>query len=85
MVRVPSRDARDRIRAAVRNLGRLVDELQASDGVVMIAKAGAPAAVLFSLDEFESIQETIFWLSQPPIREDIAQAERGYSCRPYVR
>ncbi len=26
------------------------------------------------VDEWESIQETLFWLSQPGIREDLAQA-----------
>jgi antitoxin YefM len=43
----------------------------------MITKDGLPAAVLLSADEFESMQETIFWLSQPRIREDITQAEQA--------
>ena len=37
--------------------------------------AGSPAAVLISADEWESIQETLFWLSQPGIRESVAEAD----------
>jgi prevent-host-death family protein len=48
--------------------GRLVAEVQAPGKVVTITKDGVPAAVLLSADEFESMQETIFWLSQPGIR-----------------
>ncbi|MDT4912575.1 MAG: antitoxin YefM, partial [Pseudonocardiales bacterium] len=33
------------------------------------------AAVLIGADEWESIQETLFWLSQPGIRDTIAEAE----------
>ncbi|MDQ1730449.1 MAG: antitoxin YefM [Pseudonocardiales bacterium] len=40
----------------------------------MITKNGSPAAVLVGADEWESLQETLFWLSQPGIREDLAQA-----------
>jgi len=32
-----------------------------------------------SADDLESLQETVFWLSQPGIREDIAEAEREYA------
>jgi antitoxin YefM len=63
------------IRAAARNLSRLVDDVQVSGEVVMITKNGAGAAVLLSAGEFESITETIFWLSQPRIRGDVPQAE----------
>jgi prevent-host-death family protein len=38
-------------------------------------KNGSPAAVLIGVDEWESIQESLFWLSQPGIRESIAEAE----------
>jgi len=31
--------------------------------------------VLIGADEWESIQETLFWLSQPGIRETIAAAQ----------
>ncbi len=31
-------------------------------------------------DEWESLQETLFWLSQPGIRKDIAQADREHAA-----
>lgn len=44
---------------------------------VTITKNGSPAAVLVSADEWESIQETLFWLSQPGIRDTLAEADAG--------
>ena len=32
-----------------------------------------------SADDLESLQETVFWLSQPGIRDTIAAAEREYA------
>ncbi|ASL09530.1 type II toxin-antitoxin system Phd/YefM family antitoxin [Mycobacterium intracellulare] len=64
------------VRAAVQDFSHLVADVQATGKVVTITKDGVPAAVLLSADEFESMQETIFWLSQPGIREDIEQAEQ---------
>lgn len=40
-----------------------------------ITRNGRPAVVLVSADEWESLQETLFWLSQPGIHESIAEAE----------
>jgi prevent-host-death family protein len=40
-----------------------------------ITRNGRPAVVMVSAEEWESVQETVFWLSQPGIREDLAQAE----------
>lgn len=40
-----------------------------------ITRNGRPAVVMVSAEEWESIQETVFWLSQPGIHEDLAQAE----------
>jgi hypothetical protein len=34
-----------------------------------------PAAVLVGADEWESLQETLYWLSQPRLKESIAEAE----------
>ena len=31
--------------------------------------------VMISVDEWESLQETLFWLSQPGIHESLAEAE----------
>jgi PHD/YefM family antitoxin component YafN of YafNO toxin-antitoxin module len=32
-----------------------------------------------SADDLEALQETVYWLSQPGIRDDIAQGEREYA------
>ena len=40
---------------------------------------GSPAAVLVGADEWESLQETLFWLSRPKTLDDIAEAEREYA------
>ncbi len=40
-----------------------------------ITRNGRPAVVLVAADEWESLQETLFWLSQPHIGEDLAEAE----------
>lgn len=55
-------------------LSELVDETATTHEHVTITKNGSPAAVLIGVDDWESLQETLFWLSQPGIREDIAQA-----------
>ena len=36
--------------------------------------------VMGSADEWESMQETLFWLSQPRIQEDLAQAEEDIAA-----
>jgi len=56
-------------------LNELVDAATVTREQVTITKNGAPAAVLIGVDEWESIQETLYWLSQPGIRESLAGAE----------
>lgn len=56
-------------------LNEYVDAVALTGEQVTITKNGSPAAVLIGADEWESIQETLFWLSQPGIRETIAAAE----------
>lgn len=55
-------------------LNELVDAASVTHEQVTITKNGSPAAVLIGADEWESIQETLFWLSQPGIHESIAEA-----------
>jgi len=56
-------------------LNEYVDSVAITHDQVTITKNGAPAAVLIGADEWESIQETLFWLSQPGIRDTIAEAD----------
>lgn len=61
--------------SAVKNrLNELVDAAAHTHEQVTITKNGSPAAVLVSADEWDSLQETLFWLSQPDIHESIAEA-----------
>jgi antitoxin YefM len=62
-------------------LSELVDAVSVTHEQVTITKNGAPAAVLIGTDEWESLQETLFWLSQPGIRESIAEAEADIAER----
>lgn len=55
-------------------LNEYVDSVALTRDQVTITKNGSPAAVLVGADEWESIQETLFWLSQPGIRDAIAEA-----------
>ncbi len=56
-------------------LNDLVDAASITHEQVTITKNGTPAAVLIGMDEWESLQETLFWLSQPEIRESIGEAK----------
>ncbi len=56
-------------------LNELVDAAALTREQVTITKNGSPAAVLIGADEWESLQETLFWLSQPGIRESLAEAD----------
>ncbi len=55
-------------------LNELVDAASTTHEQVTITKNGSPAAILIGADEWDSLQETLFWLSQPGVHESIAQA-----------
>jgi prevent-host-death family protein len=69
MKTLPLSEAKDR-------LSGLVDEAEATHEMVTITKHGRPAAVLMAAEDLESLHDTLFWLSQPGIRDDVAAAER---------
>lgn len=69
MKTVPLSEAKDKLSA-------LVEEADRTHEIIQITRHGHPAAVLLSADDLESLQETIHWLSQPGIREDLEQARR---------
>ena len=62
-------EAKDRLSA-------LVDEAEREHEIIRITRHGRGAAVLMSEDDLESLRETLFWLSQQGVRDDIAEAER---------
>jgi prevent-host-death family protein len=56
-------------------LNELVDAVAITREQVTITKNGSPAAILIGVEEWESIQETLYWLSQPGIRESLVEAQ----------
>lgn len=56
-------------------LSALVDEADSTHEIIQITKHGHAAAVLMSADDLDSLHETLHWLSQPGVREDIAGAD----------
>lgn len=61
-------------------LSALVDEADRTHEIVTITRHGRPSAVLMSTDDLESMRETIYWLSQPGVRDAVEQAEREYAA-----
>ncbi|KGN34321.1 antitoxin [Knoellia sinensis KCTC 19936] len=57
-------------------LNELVDSVALTHEQVTITKNGSPAAVLIGADEWESLQETLFWLSRQGTLDDAARARQ---------
>ncbi len=55
-------------------LNELVDSAALTHEQVTITKNGLPVAVLIGSDEWEALQETLFWLGQDGNREVVAAA-----------
>lgn len=55
-------------------LSALIDEADSTHEIIQITKHGHAAAVLMSADDLDSLHETLFWLSQPNVRQDIVDA-----------
>jgi antitoxin YefM len=55
-------------------LNELVDSASHTHERVTITKNGSPAAILIGVDEWEALQETLFWLSQDDTRGTVALA-----------
>ena len=62
--------------AEVKNrLSEVVDRLEREHGRVVITKHGHPAAVMLSLEDLESLEETLGVLSDPELRAAIQEAD----------
>jgi antitoxin YefM len=53
----------------------VVDRLEREHGRVVITKHGRPAAVMLSLEDLESLEETLAILSDPGLMAVIAEAD----------
>lgn len=60
--------------ADVRNrLSEVVEQLEREHGRVVITKHGRPAAVVLSVEDLESLEETLAVLSDEPLTREIRQ------------
>ncbi len=55
-------------------LNELVEDAVTTSERVIITRHGRPAAVLISVDDLETMEEALFWQSQPRVHEDIGTA-----------
>ncbi len=61
-------------------LSELVDRLEREDLRVFVTRDGQPAAVLLSVKDLESLEETLTILSNPSLVEEIREAERDVAA-----
>lgn len=66
---VPLSEAKDKLSA-------MVEQAERTHEIVTITRHGRPAAVLMAAEDLESLHETLFWLSQPGVRDDVDEARR---------
>jgi antitoxin YefM len=55
-------------------LNELIEDAVSTQERVTITRHGRPAVVLISVDDLESLEETLFWQSQHGARHDVATA-----------
>ena len=66
--------------ADVKNrLSEVVERVEREHGRVVITKHGRPAAVVLSVEDLESLEETLEILSDPTLLAEIREAERERS------
>jgi antitoxin YefM len=58
-----------------RRLSELVNEVEGFHEQVTVTRNGRPAAILVSVYEWEQMEDTLFWLSQPGVHDDLAEAD----------
>jgi antitoxin YefM len=56
-------------------LNELVEEAASTHQQVTITRHGRPGVVMLAAEDFESLQETIFWLSQPGIHDSLLESD----------
>ena len=63
--------------ADVKNrLSEVIDRLEREHGRVVVTKHGRPAAVLLSVEDLESLEETLEVLSDPKLLDDIRKGDQ---------
>jgi antitoxin YefM len=62
------------LRGVQNRLPEVLDRLQREHGCVVITKHGHPAAVVISLDDLESLEETLDVMDSAALLDDIREA-----------
>jgi antitoxin YefM len=57
-------------------LSELVKDVSETHEIITISKGGVPATVMLSVDEYESLIETLDILSDPDLMKKLKQAEK---------
>ncbi len=57
---------------AAAQLDELVDQAIGANERVTMTRHDVPAVVLLTVEDLESLEETLFWASEPDIRKDVA-------------
>ncbi len=73
MTTLPLATVRDR-------LSSLVDDVNRTHDTLTITRNGTPAAVVISIDEYESIMETLALVNDPLDQERLVEAERSVAA-----
>lgn len=72
--------------ADVKNrLSEVIDRLEREHGRVIVTKHGRPAAVMLSLEDLESLEETLEILSDPKLLDDVRKGDRDVKAGRTVR
>jgi prevent-host-death family protein len=72
--------------ADVKNrLSEVIERLEREHGRVVVTRHGRPAAMMLSIEELESLEETLEIMSNPALLEAIREAERDVATARTVR
>jgi len=70
MTTLPLATVRDRLSA-------LVEDVTFTDDALTITRSGVPAAVVISIDDYESIMETLALINEPINQQRLIEAQHG--------
>jgi prevent-host-death family protein len=67
--------------ADVKNrLSEVIERLEREHGRVVVTKHGRPAVVMLSVEDLESLEETLDILSNPSLRDQIRKGDRDIAA-----
>ena len=67
--------------ADVKNrLSEVIERLEREHGRVIVTKHGRPAAVMLSIEDLDSLEETLDILSTPALRDSVRKGDRDVAA-----